>query len=149
MEANHTHRRKSSNSIGVWDKVLDTSRYEVLPIPLPGILRQVCNVPQTLEELTGSLVGDSGVIGNGKVPRLIIITQLKISWAELDVSVQLLQGNPSLPFVLFSSQPLKGFYGVECFELERVIRGQGKWERVWDSCRGVLESGLAVKTGGE
>ncbi|GJY62021.1 retrovirus-related pol polyprotein from transposon TNT 1-94 [Tanacetum coccineum] len=41
-----------------------------------------------------------------------------------------------------------GFYGVECFELERVIRGQGKWERVWDSCRGVLESGFAVKTGG-
>ncbi|GJW08579.1 putative reverse transcriptase domain-containing protein [Tanacetum coccineum] len=41
--------------------------------------------------------------------------QLKISWAELDVSVRLLQGNPNLPFVLFSSQPLKGFYGVECF----------------------------------
>ncbi|GJZ87657.1 transposase, MuDR, MULE transposase domain protein [Tanacetum coccineum] len=58
-------------------------------------------------------------------------------------------GTDEITCNLTSSQPLKGFYGVECFELERVIRGQGKWERVWDSCRGVLESGLAVKTGGE
>ncbi|GJX09848.1 hypothetical protein Tco_0199707 [Tanacetum coccineum] len=46
------------------------------------------------------------------------------------------------------SQPLMEFYGVECFELERVIRGQGKWERVWVSYECTRGGGFAVKTGG-
>ncbi|GJW61772.1 hypothetical protein Tco_0111107 [Tanacetum coccineum] len=66
------------------------------------------------------------------------------SWDKLAVSVQCIQGNPSLPFVLTSSQPLKGFVGLSVLPGERVIGALGCGERVWVSWEVLWDSGLAL-----
>ncbi|GKA88570.1 hypothetical protein Tco_0810334 [Tanacetum coccineum] len=63
------------------------------------------------------------------------------SWDKLAVSVQCIQSNPSLLFVLSSSQPLKGCFGLSDCARERDIGVLGRWEWVGVSwCMGRIDS---------
>ncbi|GJT45319.1 hypothetical protein Tco_0954034 [Tanacetum coccineum] len=72
-----------------------------------------------------------------------------LSWVVFAVRVQTLQSNPSLLFVLSSSQPLKGVRVFVYVELERFIGVLGRWEWVGVSCDGTWDSGKARKTMGK
>ncbi|GKD60022.1 hypothetical protein Tco_1297531 [Tanacetum coccineum] len=70
---------------------------------------------------------------------------LSLPWDELVVRVQHSPSNPSLLFVLTSSQPLKGFVGLSVLPGERVIGVLGRWEWV-GGCRKVYwRGGLGEK----
>ncbi|GKA41090.1 hypothetical protein Tco_0733683 [Tanacetum coccineum] len=61
--------------------------------------------------------------------------QLKALWlmgCACCESTKPLQSNPSLLFVLTSSQPLKGFVGLSVLPGERVIGAMGRWEVGWE-----------------
>ncbi|GJT45320.1 hypothetical protein Tco_0954035 [Tanacetum coccineum] len=81
---------------------------------------------------------------------------LTLTWQFLDLALicnvfhalceyKALQSNPSLLFVLSSSQPLKGVRVFVYVELERFIGVLGRWEWVGVSCDGTWDSGKARK----
>ncbi|GJS45787.1 hypothetical protein Tco_0595908 [Tanacetum coccineum] len=63
LKANHTHRRKKSSELnGVGTRFSQTTRLYEIPVPIPVAGIRVKMLVPKLRELTGSLVGDSGVI---------------------------------------------------------------------------------------
>ncbi|GJU52829.1 hypothetical protein Tco_1226543, partial [Tanacetum coccineum] len=70
------------------------------------------------------------------------------SWEELVVRVGSNPSNPSLLFVLSSSQPLKGCFGLSVLSGWRVIGAMGRWEWVRVSWEWYLGGGLGLKPWG-